>query len=141
MPQLQVLPDAEALVSAFLRASPDIAALGGHVGLQLPPAPPWPCLIFHRVGGVARWPLHLDPARLQFESWSDDRDQARHGAAVMQAVLQNLPGVRTYTSLGQPAVATVTAVVEDGGLLWAPDRLVTPVRPRYLFTASVHCHP
>jgi hypothetical protein len=137
----QLLADAEALVSAFLRAHPDVVALGGHVGGRLPPVPPWPCLILHRVGGVAGWPSHLDRARIQFESWADDRDQAHHGVAVLRAVLQQLPGVRTYTSLDAPAVATVTAVVEDGGPLWSPDRIVTPARPRYLFTAVVFTHP
>lgn len=131
---LQVAPDVEALVATFLRTQADLVALGVGVGTALPAAPTFPFLTITRVGGAPHFPRWVDPARLQFDAWGADKASARLVAATAQVAMQTLSGLTT--SLG-----TVTGVVEDSGLLWLPDRLVTPARPRYLFTNIVVTHP
>lgn len=66
-----LLPSAEALVVAFLRAQPAVMAIvGNRISTRIPDAPTWPLIRVRRVGGTpqATWE---DAPRVQIECWAD----------------------------------------------------------------------
>lgn len=132
---LRLLPDAELVVTTFLRAQTDVAALvGTRVTTALPPQPTWPAVTVNRIGGVPTLPGYLDLATLRLECWGTTKQQAETVARTVEAAMLTLPGVH--------ATATVTDARQEGeGLRWDPDTTFEPDRPRYVMTYDVYLHP
>lgn len=129
---LRLAADVEALVTGWLRAHPDIAALvGARVVTELPAQPTWPTLRILRVGGIADYPGWLDPASIQVEAWAATKESANDLARAALAALSDLPGTH--------AEGVVTHVTQNLGLTWAPDEATD--QPRYLFGVAVYTHP
>ncbi|MFG0329225.1 MAG: DUF3168 domain-containing protein [Phycisphaerales bacterium] len=129
--------DAEALVSAHLRASVAIQALiGERVYTEVPKRAEWPLLRLQRIGGgpVAS-PAVLDGARLQFDAFGGSKAQARELAATVVAELDaNLAGVHA-------AYASTVTATRAGTLRYSPDTTFDPPKPRYLVDVTVYVRP
>jgi hypothetical protein len=129
MPTLELLPDAEQLVSEFLRAHPRITALiGDRVYTVLPAkAGKTPLLLVQRVGGEPPFsqPLVLDIAQLQMDAYGGAKKAANGLAATARAVLTELEA--------HPEVASV----RFHSFRWVPDETFSPPRPRYVFDVDV----
>lgn len=133
-PVLEPLPDAERLVSAFLRADARIAAaIGERVYTVFPSkAGTEPLLIVQRIGGLPPFsqPLVLDAADLQCDSYGGSKAEAHDLAALARAVLTELEGAAT-------ALGNVSAV-RFGMFRYQPDETYAPPRPRFVFDVTVY---
>lgn len=135
MSPVRLLPDAELLVTTFLRAHADVAALvGTRVTTELPPEPILPAVTVTRIGGVPSLAGYLDDARLEIAAWGaeDNKRQAEQVARTVEAAM--------LTIVGPQATGVVTNVMQEGlGLRWAPDE--TTDLPRYEMTFDLYIHP
>lgn len=127
------LPDAEQLVSGFLRRHPDVAALLGDRVYTVFPAQGGgdPLVLLQRVGGEPPFsmPLVVDAPRIQAAAYGGTKKQAHTIAATVRAALCDLAG--TVQPEG------VAAGVTFGALQYLPDETYRPPRPRYLFDTVV----
>lgn len=130
---LRLLPDAEQLVTDWLRAHTDIDAIvGDRIFTALPKNPTYPCVVIRRLGGVPVIATHLDRARIQIDAWGRTKYEARTAAAAVQAALHEMPA-------GSHSVGVVTGVEDELGLTWSEDP--TSERPRYTFGVLIFLHP
>jgi hypothetical protein len=137
-----LLPDAERLVSAYLRSRAEVSGLvDDRVWTELPGVradqTEWrfPCVRLVRVGGspLLERPLHWDRARLQLDAWGGPKALARQIAETCRAVLAE---AHLATHDG-----AVVAGVGFGPFAYLPDEDFTPFRPRYTFDATVTLRP
>jgi hypothetical protein len=133
-PELALLPDAERLVSAFLRERPRMQALVGDRIYTAFPAQEdgrSPLLLIQRVGGTPplSQPLVVDAAELQLDAYGGPKATAHELAATARAELTALEG------LVRPE--GVVSAVRFGVLSWQPDETFPPPRPRYLLDVTV----
>ena len=129
-----LIADAERMVSAFLRESPEVVALvGDRVYTAFPAnAGNGPLVIVQRFGGSPPFsqPLVLDEAELQVDAYGGSKVVAHELVATVRAVLSTLEG------LARPE--GVCSAVRFGALQWRPDETFTPSRPRYVADVTVH---
>lgn len=127
------LPDAERLVTTYLRNVPAISAyVGSRVTTELPSAPVYPAVTVARVGGVPSLAGYLDEATLDIACWGTTKVQAEELARTVEAAMLIIVG--TY------ALGVVTDSRQMGiGLRWDVDEATD--RPRYLMTWSLYVHP
>jgi hypothetical protein len=132
---IPVLPDVEAVVIGYLKASSSVTAIvpAARIRGMLPAGPPWPFLTVHRVGGAPSVEQWLDSARIEVQAWSDSAPQANLLARTVRAALHNMTGV--YTG------GVVTGVDDDVGPQMVPADDLTPAPFRYVATYTVHAHP
>lgn len=128
-----VLPNVEALVVGFLRADDAVKAIAGARGYTatLPKDPTRPCYRVTRFGGspAVAFPLVLDRADLQIDTWGTTHGQAHDLMATIRAALADrLPGAH--------AAGAVTRV-EFGPASNSPDITHDPAWPRYIADVSV----
>lgn len=135
---LEVAVDIEATIVDFLKAQTELTTLvSTRVHTDLPAAPTYPLVRVGRIGGIGRYPAHIDRPRVQCEAFADTKASAHDVAATARALLLT-------RFAGVHGSAVVTDVSEDGGLIWLPDPAGTPgipARPRYLFAVAVTVHP
>lgn len=130
-----MIPDAEALVSQYLRDQDSIEALvDERVYTALPKSPEWPLLMVRRVSGapVTSRPLHLDAAVLQLDAYAETKKQAQTLVETARSELAELEGTH---DLG------VVSGVLFGPMSWLPDGDYTPAKPRYVADVTVFVHP
>lgn len=127
---LRLLPDAEALVTTYLREHLEVDAES--VSTELPPTPVYPLLLVGLIGGAPKLPYHLDAPLLQVDAWADTKGEARTLAATAHAALHEMP-------LDNDLDAVVTNVETRMGLRWSPDPVSE--KPRYVFRVQVDSHP
>jgi hypothetical protein len=136
-------PDIEQLVSAFLRAQPEITEIcAGRVYTDPPAAKrAYPLVLVHRAGGAPKLavPIWLDQAIVSAACWGSSHAEAgRLAATCCAALAQRLPGAWP----GHGAVVTRVQVTD---LAYAPDDTAFDqagtARPRYLVTAVITSHP
>ena len=131
-----LIPDTEALVSAYLRAAPELAALVGERVYTAVPAKVGaaPFLLVQRIGGTPLFsrPLVLDEAELQLDAWGGTKRDALTLMETARQLLVLMPG--------QHALGVVSAV-GFGALRWQPDGTYEPPRPRYVADMSVWVKP
>lgn len=126
------LPDAELLVTGFLRGHADIVALAAGVSTELPPEPTYPWLTVTRVGGVPSLAGYLDVAHLELLAWADTKADAHQLGRTAEAAVLELPGPQTG--------GTVTDVRQIGeGMRWNPDPASD--QPRYQLLVELYIHP
>jgi hypothetical protein len=134
--QLVMLPNVEALVSAFLRDQAEVTALvDDRVYTALPKGVEFPAVRVVQYDDVkhTRRPLWVVHALLQIDCWGGSKHDAWQTAATVQGVLAaRLAGVH---DLG------VVTGVDVGGLADTPDQDFEPAKPRWTFTATVFAHP
>ena len=138
---LVILPDAERMVSSFLRAQPEMASFANRIFTELPTGTKsFPLMRLTRFGGIPAFsrPVWLDVAILQIDVWADQKVQARLLAETARAcIYQRLPGVHDE--------GVCTAVIMST-LSFSPDQVFTDpgkrsAKARYRFDCSVYAHP
>lgn len=132
---VELLPDVEALVSAYLRARSEITTLvAQRVYTALPSEPTWPLVRLTRIGGipVMSRPLRLDAATIQVDCYGGPKALAWEIAETCRAVLAESD--RAVHSEGY-----VTGV-QFGPMNYLPDREYSPAKPRYTFDVDVFVH-
>lgn len=130
-----MIPDAEALVSEYLRSRDAVEALvDERVYTALPKKPDWPLLLVRRVSGapVTSRPLHLDAPVLQLDAYGGTKKQALTLVETARAELAEIQGAH---ALG------VVSGVQFGPMSWLPDADYTPAKPRYVADVTVFVHP
>jgi Protein of unknown function (DUF3168) len=132
-PALALLPDAERLVSSYLRSSSRIVALVGDRVYTAFPAQGGdaPLLLVQRVGGTPplSQPLVVDTAQLQIDAYGGRKVDAWTLAETTRAVLTELEGeVRP-----EGVVSAVRFLV----LRYEPDATYPSPRPRYLLDVEL----
>lgn len=129
--------DVERLLSAWLRARPEIAAIvGDRVVTTVPNRAVFPFLKITQLAGepVFSQPLYLDEAYLQLDAYGGPKVQARELIdLVRHAMSEEFLGLHD-------GVGVVTSV-RFGDLSYIPDDGYDPAVPRYLAMASVYTHP
>ncbi|MFI8263680.1 hypothetical protein [Streptomyces sp. NPDC085665] len=122
-----LMPDAVAVVTAYLRAT--LAAAGRPVPVvsRIPSPRPPEFVRVERLGGVQQTPVS-DRPRLDIHCWAESEYQAHDLAALTRALISGIPGVRDEV--------TVYRVAEVGGLQWLPDD--QSGSPRYAFAVEIH---
>lgn len=133
VPDLELLPDVEAIVSEYLRTRPRVRALVGDrvYGAFPSKAGKQPLVLVQRVGGIPplSQPLVVDEADVQLDAWGGPKVVARELAETCRAEIANLEGTV------QPG--GVIAGVRFGALRFLPDETFSPPRPRYVFDVVI----
>ncbi|MEV7844087.1 hypothetical protein AB0O50_08880 [Streptomyces cyaneofuscatus] len=122
-----VMPDAVAVVTAYLRTA--LAAAGEPVPVvsRIPTPCPPRFVRVERVGGM-RQTVVSDRPRLDFHAWAETEAAAADLAELVRALVAVIPGVR--------GGVTVYTAREVGGPQWLPDDVSGS--PRYAFAAEIH---
>ena len=145
MAELNVLPNVLALVVAFLKADPDVAALvGSRIEAVNLTTETRPCVRVTRYGGMpavgGAWqpaPILLDTANLQIDVWGRTNKEAGDTAALLRAALgQRLPGTHNVAGI----TGTVTRV-QFGTYADDPDDVYDPPWPRVRFDTTITYKP
>ena len=136
---LRLLPDAERLYSAFLRAQAEVGTLvSTRVYTVLPEAKEWPLVRLQRVGGAPDAvpddsALLRDQALLQVEAYGGAKALAWQVADTVRAV-----------TLERAAGPHATGWVERarvGEARYLPDSSFEPARPRVVFDVTLFLRP
>ncbi len=131
------LPNAENLVSSFLRSDAAVLAtqMADRTYTETPRNPVYPLCRVTRAGGVPEdVSLLLDSPLIQVDVWGGPKTQAQDIAQVIRdAFAARLPHRTTEGCL--------LAVVRFGGLRYFPDRDFDPARPRYTFDVEFRTRP
>jgi hypothetical protein len=131
-----ILPNVESLVSVFLAADPDMAAITGNRWYtDIPTAKTYPLgrVTLAADTKVTQRPLWLVTAVLQIETWGGSQWDATIAALTAQAVLaERLEGIHERG---------IVTGVRFGPMRNVPDTEFTPAKPRRIFTAQVTAHP
>ena len=132
-PELALVPDAERIVSAFLREQPRMQALvGDRIYTAFPAkAGSGALLLIQRVGGLPPLsvPFVVDSAELQLDAYGGPKAAAHELARTAQAELVALQG--------QVRPEGVVSAIALGVMSWQPDEAYDPPRPRYLVDVTV----
>jgi hypothetical protein len=130
----------ELILSAFLRAQPEVTALvEDRIYTDLPHTRTYPLVVFSRTGGgyTTKQPYWLESAEITLEAWGGTHKQAQLIAStcldVMSARLRGRYPEGSVTGLAETALAYEPEVdlSDDSG----------HSRPRYVLTANVLAHP
>lgn len=133
-----LLPDAERIVSEYLRSRSEITALvGSRVFTEVPKRETdrvFPLVRLSRVGGGPTGsPLHLDRALISFDVWGGTKYEARQIAATIAAVLDE---ISNYSAHGGYSAGS-----SPGPLRYLLDDSFEPAKPRYVLDAVVYFRP
>ena len=134
-PELALLPDAERIVSEFLRGDARMDAIVSDRIYTTFPANAGmdPLVLIQRIGGVVPLsiPLVLDGVDLQIDCYGGPKRTAERLAQTMRATLTELEGTI------HPGEGIVSAV-RFGAMRWLPDETYSPPRARYVADVTVH---
>lgn len=135
------LPDAEALLSQFLRAQDEIIDVipsdldGARVYTVIPEKPTWPIVLLRRIGGVPRVarPLVLDDVLIQVDAYGGTKKAAHDLVELVRScIAARIEGVHE--------LGNVTGY-SFGNLSWLPDNAYTPSRARYVADVELFVKP
>lgn len=139
VPGLRLMPDAEELLSGFLRSQAEVTALvADRIYTSLPKEKVWPLVRLTRIGGSpttapADDALLSDAPVLQVEVWGGPKKIAWLTAETIRAVVADrIVGVHT------PGVVEGFAF---GTARYLPDESFDPAKPRVLFDLTLHTRP
>ncbi|MFG3036858.1 hypothetical protein ACGFYZ_08140 [Streptomyces sp. NPDC048330] len=121
------MPDAVAVVTAYLRAALVAAGEPVPVVSRIPATRPPRFVRVERVGGT-RQTVVSDRPRLDIHAWGETEAAAADLAELVRALVHAVPGVRSGV--------TVYTVREVGGPMWLPDDQTST--PRYAFAVEIH---
>lgn len=129
-PAPPLLPDAEQVVTAYLRGVAAVTAIAaGRVYTVFPAqAGNEPLVVVQRIGGTPPFsqPLVLDAAQLQLDVYGGPKKTAHDLAATIRSVLCALESQHVGV-----------AGVVFGAFRYLPDETFNPPRPRYLLDVTV----
>lgn len=133
---VSLLPDAERVVTTFLRAQSEVTSLvSTRVWTEISSNPTIPFLRVRRVSGAPafNYPLYLDQPLIQIEGYASNKATAR-------AVTETARACLAARLVGTQAAGGVVAKVSFGAMSWLPDEDFTPPQPRYIADVTVHLH-
>lgn len=121
------MPDAEWVVTTWLRDNPEVAAFNGAIDIRYPGTAP--AVVVERIGGLADYLGVLDHPRLDITVWHTSKALAHDYAATVRQAMHAINGqVINGAACG--------AVTESLGLRFVPDPS-TEATPRYIFTVEI----
>lgn len=129
--------DAERLVSSYLRDRSEITDIvGDRVYTDMPKLAVFPLVRITLLGGSPRYsyPLWLDEAFLQLDAYGGPKALARQ-------LVDHLREALVDTEFAVRHTAGVITGVRFGELMYLPDDLYDPPKPRYVAEVSVFSHP
>lgn len=132
-----MLPDAELLVTTFLRQDAAVqAVVGDNIYTELPAGfSDWPALRVTRIGGAPAFqPLVLDKPLVQFDVWGGPKRPTLKVAETVREALSE------RTPFHAESIGTL-AVERFGTLRYAPDTKYDPARPRWICDAILVTRP
>lgn len=131
------LPDAEALLSQFLRDQDEIdEAINKRVYTAIPAKPTWPLVIITRVAGapILSRPLVLDNPTIQIDAYGGSKKDAHDLIELVRRIIAvRIQGV--HEDLGN-----VTGY-QFGSMSYLPDDSYAPSRPRYVADVQLFTKP
>lgn len=133
------MPDAERLLSAFLRDQAEVAALvAARVYTVLPEAKEWPLVRLQRVGGISEGTpdddaLLRDVPTLQVDAYGGAKAMAWQVADTVRAVVAERAKGAHPTGWVERAVL--------GTARYMPDPTFEPARPRVVFDVTLYLRP
>jgi hypothetical protein len=131
-----VTVDAEQLLSAWLAARPEIAAIvEDRVVTVAPNRAVFPMLKVSQIAGTPVYsrPLFLDEAYIQIDAYGGPKVLARQLIDLTrQALADDLVGIHPQG---------VVTSVRFGDLSYLPDDAYMPAHPRFIAMASIYTHP
>lgn len=135
---LSILPDAEKILSAYLRSRVELDPLvGDRIYTELPRLEKdrvFPLVRITRIGGGSvSSPSYLDRALFSFDVWGGTKKQARDIAAIIAAVLEEAANFASDDGY--------LAGTSPGSLRYIPDESFETRRPRYVLDAIVYLRP
>lgn len=128
-------PDAEALLSTFLRSRFELVALvDSRVYTSIPSNPTFPLVRVTRIGGIPVFsrPLRLDVATVQVDVWGGPKATAWQIAETCRAVIAEI-------DRADHDAAAITAA-QFGPFSYLPDDTYSPARPRFTFDVDLYLH-
>lgn len=144
MATLELLPDTERVISAFLRADDDVAELAGervYTAMPGQSSKDDTLVLLRRVGGEPPFtqPLIFERCELQVDVYGGPKAAAHTLARTVQRALAGLRGVLTEEVIDVgPVIVAVVSGVQLGAFRYVPDEVWQPPRPRYVFDATVY---
>lgn len=130
---VRLLPSAEVLVVAHLKASADVTALvGARVGTELY-AGDGPAVWVSLVTGSERVRRHLAAQILDVRSYGGTKAQADVLSRTVHDVLHQMPGTHAQGVVSDVRCLTLPS--------WSPDEGFAPPRPRYVGSYECVTHP
>lgn len=135
-----LLPNAELLVTTFLRTDADVVAvLGDEIYTELPKGhDTWPACRVTRIGGAADNLGVVDEPLVQISVWGGPKLTAERAAATVRAALATRLPV-TLPALGALALGPGDRAL--GSLRDVPDTTYDPTRPRFILDARLLTRP
>ncbi len=132
MTDFSPMPDLEAVCSdaikaASIRAYSSIPAKAGTATV------PYPFVTVKRLGGIPVERHRIDQARIQVDSWGDNKKDAWRTAEAARRAILGLEGTKSPKH-----EAVITGVEDDLGTVWLPDP--DTGRDRYIFAMLVYGH-
>ncbi len=135
-----MIPDTEALVVAYLRATPTVTALTSRIGTRTPSSVQgqWARVWLIDEGQTRNsGALHLVHPLVQIDCYGSGNADSAHAEASLLA--------RTIREaiIAMPAATHTGAVVTAGraAMRRLPDRELEPARERYIVTCELSLHP
>lgn len=121
-------PDIEAMAGKVMR---DANIATGGVHSSVPNTPTFPLITYSRLGGIPTVERKLDRARIQVETWGNNKSEARDLADLARLTLHKAQGTAVPTFAG-----FITGVEDELGLIFLPDPPTG--RDRYIFAVAVY---
>lgn len=137
MTAIVLMPNIEAIVSAFLRAQPEITAIvDDRVYTAIPGGPVYPLVRVTQFDDVkvTNMPLWVVKSSVQIEGFGGSKGDAWRACATAQSVLAE----RFHD---QVAGGCVVSAVMWGSMRDLPDPTFSPAKPRFVTTAYITAHP
>jgi hypothetical protein len=128
---VDLLPDVEAALSAYLRSRPELTA---NVYTILPADVTFPVVRVHRIGGSPPFSiqLYLDQATIQVDTWATLKATAWSLAETSRQLIAQMP----LLTVANIVVTNVTF----GPFLYLPDVDFTPAKPRWTYDVTLLAH-
>lgn len=123
---MRLMPDAEFVVTTWLRNHPDVAATGARVDIRYGGITP--AVVVERIGGTADYPGVVDHPRLDIGIWAKTKVAALDLGAVVRQAIHAMSG----EVVGDAAVGGVS---ETLGLRYLPDEATETAR--YLLSVEI----
>lgn len=135
---MSVLPDAEQIVSTYLRSRSEVTDLvADRVYTEMPRKASDRVFPLVRVvragGGPVGSPIFIDRVLVSCDVWGGTKYQAREIAATLALVLDEIAG---YSAHGGYSTGS-----SPGVLRYIPDESFEPPKPRYLLDTVVYFRP
>lgn len=142
MTELQVIPDAEAILGDYLRDHADIQALDARVAGRTPSSQTLPWVRVTQLDATDVTDVeHLLDHLLQFECYAGKDAMDNFVGQAEASLLGRTVRAVLRSAKGQTLGDAVVTHVSFQGMPRIPDPDFEPARERFILTATIHMHP